>query len=393
MFLTVVLFINYSRSDWRLAKLIMRRRPDICHLPFATCNLQPNCSHNGMGKATFLTVVLFVCDIMNRNFVYAYNNLMIKKDLIINRLIGLFSWLLVCCFLFITATDVYIKNYGDISERLPTADFIREVEAVGYIYRRDEGYIRLMTYNLLSDSLGFSGTDAGGRAGGVCVILDESEPDVICFQEMSRKWFATVKSNTQYKFINFFRTAVLGTMTTIAYNSKTLELLFSGEQTFSVGGDSRLRRMVWGVFSDKKNGKIFAVVNVHFDLSKRSESGISDDSIQLSQALETVGLVKEVIEKLKCPIFILGDFNAKEGTTARNSPVYELLEAAFYNAEHQAKCVSEGSAPRSATYKNDHIFYYGNVSVERYCLLSNEAFSTLSDHYPIFVDVRLASEE
>jgi hypothetical protein len=39
---------------------------------------------------------------------------MIEKDLIVNRLIKLVSWLLVGSFLFITATGIYIKNYGDI---------------------------------------------------------------------------------------------------------------------------------------------------------------------------------------------------------------------------------------------------------------------------------------
>ena len=314
---------------------------------------------------------------------------MINKDLIVNRLIKFASWLLVGSFLFITATDIYIKNYGDISGKQPAESFIREAEAVGYIYNRAEDNIRLLTYNLLSDSLGFEGTDATERAGGVCSILEELSPDVICFQEMSRKWFASIKNNTNYKFINFFRTAVFGAMTTMAYNNRKVDLLFSGEKTFSVGGDSRLRRMVWGVFSNKLNGKAFAVVNIHFDLSKKNETAIFDDSLQMSQALETTRFVKEVIDTMKCPVFILGDFNAKQSTKEKISPVYEVLDSVFYNAKKYAKSVSEGSLSQPVTSKNDHIFYYGNVSIERYCLLSNERFEYLSDHYPIFVDVKL----
>ncbi len=326
---------------------------------------------------------------MNRVKVYDYNNLMIKKDLIVNRLIKLLSWVLVGSFLFITATDMYIKNYGDITGKLPSESFIREVEAVGYIYGREEDTVRLMTYNLLSDSLGFTGTDAGERAGGVCAIIETLSPDVIGFQEMSRKWFATVKNNTSYKFIGFFRTTVFGTMTTLAYNSKRVELLFSGEKTFSVGGDSRMRRIVWGVFSNKRNGKIFAVVNIHFDLLKKKTFSAFDDSLQMSQALETTRFVKDVIDRLKCPVFILGDFNVKQSTAEKVSPVYEILDSVFYNAKKYAESVSVGSAPQSSTYKNDHIFYFGNVAIERYCLLSNENFVALSDHYPIFADVRL----
>lgn len=312
---------------------------------------------------------------------------MIKNNLILKRLIKLLSWLLVCIFLFLTATDMYIKNYGDISGKLLTESFIRETEAIGYIYKKEDASVRLMTYNLLSDSLGFAGTDAGERAGGVCEILESLSPDVIGFQEMSRKWFATIKSNTNYKFIHFFRTTLFGTMTTLAFNSKRVDLLFSGEKTFSVGGDSRLRRMVWGVFSNKIDGKIFAVVNIHFDLSKKNGTSVLDDSFQMSQALETTRFVKEVIDALKCPVFILGDFNVKQSTIEKVSPVYEILDSVFYNAKKFAQNVSVGNMPQSVTSKNDHVFYFGNVLIEKYCLLSNENYDSLSDHYPIFVDV------
>lgn len=312
---------------------------------------------------------------------------MIKRDLVLKIIIKLLSWLLVGSFLFITATDMYIKNYGDVSGKLPAESFIRETEAIGYIYKKEDSSVRLMTYNLLSDSFGFSGTDASERAGGVCKILESLSPDVIGFQEMSRKWFASIKSNTGYKFINFYRTTLFGTMTTLAFNSKRVDLLFSGEKTFSIGGDSRLRRMVWGVFSNKKDGKVFAVVNIHYDLSKKTDASVFDDSFQMSQALETIAFVKDLVDKMNCPVFILGDFNVKESTSEKNSPVYEILDSAFYNGKKYAQTVSSGAIPQSSTYKNDHIFYYGNVSVRRYCLLSNEAFSELSDHFPVFVDV------
>ncbi len=326
---------------------------------------------------------------MNRLTGFDNTIFMIKKDLIVKRFIKLLSWLLVGSFLFLTATDMYIKNYGDISGNLPSESFIRETEAVGYIYKKEEDSVRLMTYNLLSDSLGFAGTDASERAGGVCKILESLSPDIIGFQEMSRKWFVAVKSNTDYKFIDFFRTTLFGTMTTLAFDSKRVDLLFSGEKTFSVGGDSRLRRMVWGVFSNKKDGKIFGVVNIHFDLSKKNQFSSFDDSLQMSQALETTRFVKEVIDTLKCPVFILGDFNVKQSTVEKISPVYEILDSVFYNAKKFAQSVSVGSSPQSVTSKNDHVFYFGNVSIERYCVLSNESYETLSDHYPIFVDVNL----
>lgn len=40
--------------------------------------------------------------------------------------------------------------------------------------------------------------------------------------------------------------------------------------------------------------------------------------------------------------------------------------------------------PNEPTY--DHIFLNGEAQLLRYCILSPEALSEMSDHYPIFVD-------
>lgn len=44
----------------------------------------------------------------------------------------------------------------------------------------------------------------------------------------------------------------------------------------------------------------------------------------------------------------------------------------------------EMCTPNEPTY--DHIFLNGEAQVCRYCILSPEALSEMSDHYPIFVD-------
>lgn len=44
----------------------------------------------------------------------------------------------------------------------------------------------------------------------------------------------------------------------------------------------------------------------------------------------------------------------------------------------------EMCTPNEPTY--DHIFLNGEMQVRRYCILSPEALSEMSEHYPIFVD-------
>ncbi len=307
------------------------------------------------------------------------NNFMIK-----NNIYKAMAIIITILFFLLTGADMYLKTYGDISQYPATTEEITEIERLSNFYKKEETQIRLMTYNILADSIGFEGSPAETRADGVCKIINGISPDVCGFQETSRKWFACIFNNTNYKFIHPIRSAFFSTMTTLAYNPGTLNLLAFGDQVFKSGSNSPLRRMVWGVFRHKKTDKVFAVVNTHFSLS---EGHFTDNTTPLTQALELITLCKDLKTLFNCPVFALGDFNAHKATKQTPSPIYDILTTAFQNTSNLAKIISHGENTNRKSLFIDHIFSFGDVEIAQHTTMSQNNMKNLSDHYPIFCDV------
>lgn len=289
-------------------------------------------------------------------------------------------------FFLLTGADMYLKTYGDISRESASKEAIEEIESLSDYYNKKSDRIRIMTYNVLADSVGFEGTPVVTRADGVCRIIEGIAPDVCGFQEMNRKWFACVYNNTDYKFIHPVRTALFDTMTVLAYNPRTVVPLSFGEQVFKNSNGSLLRRMVWGVFVHRKTNSVFAVVNTHFSLS---DGNFTDNTTPLTQALELITLCKELKNLFGCPVFPVGDFNAKESTRTVPSPIYNILCAAFTNTAHIAEAVSNGENTLKKQPSVDHIFAFGDAEIPLHTTLSQSTFKAYSDHFPVFCDINI----
>ncbi len=289
-------------------------------------------------------------------------------------------------FFLLTGADMYLKSYGDISQYPATTEETTEIDKLSDFYKKEEKHIRLMTYNLLADSIGFEGTPAQTRADSVCRILKGISPDVCGLQETSRKWFACIYNNTNYKFIHPIRTALFDSMTTLIYNPKTVTLVAFGEKVFESGNNSRLRRMVWGVFRHKETDTLFAVINTHFSLS---EGNFTDNTTPLTQALELITLSKEIKNIFKCSVFSVGDFNTTRSTKNTPSPIYNILTTAFQNTKDISKTVSNGENTTEKTLSVDHIFSFGDATITHHVTLSQANFKELSDHYPVFCDTEM----
>ena len=293
--------------------------------------------------------------------------------------------IIITIILFLlTGADMYIKNYGDISQFKGSEAEKEQINRLARYYQSDENGIRLMTYNLLADTIGFEGSPAQTRADLVCTTINSISPDVCAFQETSRKWFACILNNTRYKFIHPIRSAVFQAMTTLAYNPEAVNLVAFGEQVFKSGSNSPLRRMVWGIFRHKKTDKLFAVVNTHFSLSS---APLNDNTTPLTQALELITLCKELKKLFNCPVFPMGDFNTHKPTSKTPSPIYDILTTAFQNTLNQAKTISNGDNTNKNTLFIDHIFAFGDAKILQHTTLSQSIFAQLSDHYPVFCDI------
>ena len=326
----------------------------------------------GFAKLLHILTTHYLPEIVNTNSMIK-NNIYKTTAIIITIILFL-----------LTGADMYIKNYGDISQFKGSESEINQINRLSEYYEKRENEIRLMTYNILADTIGFEGSPAQTRADLVCTTINSIAPDVCAFQETSRKWFACIYNNTRYKFVHPIRTGILSTMTTLAYNPQTVTLLSFGEKVFENGDPSPLRRMVWGAFHHKKTDKTFVVISTHFSIS---DPQLSDNTTPLSQALEAINLSKQLKNLFDCNLFIMGDFNAKSSTKKTPSPVYDILSTTFLNTKILAKEICNGENTKKSTPSIDHIFCYGNPEITRHVTLSQSIFAQLSDHYPIFCDI------
>ncbi len=277
----------------------------------------------------------------------------------------------------LTATDIYIRAKGDISAA-PISHKLEEItEAIGESIPAPSDGITIFSYNLLSDSAGYEGSNATNRSKGVLKIFEELKPDIIGVQEMSRRWYCILTTNTPYKTIHPIRTFIFENMTGILYNPLTTELLFSGEAVYSNGGDSRLRRMVYGIFMHKSTNRLFGVVNTHLNLPDKS----NDSIIAQTQAMELTEKCRDIQEIYNCPIIITGDFN-----TSKKDIVYTLLTSTF---DDTGKTAEKIFRDKTIKQSNDYIFTYGKLRTDSFIIFTHQEFTALSDHHPICAYIKL----
>lgn len=292
--------------------------------------------------------------------------------------------LIVLCTVFILAVplDISADSTADTTIEAQISDICRRT---AQLHTKDENTVRILTYNVLSDGIGFEGSPCEGRKAGVLEVLSALSPDVVCLQEVSRGWFTVLKNDSSLTAVNPLETEIAGLMTVILFDPETVELKNHGNEVYNTGGDYRMRRAVWGLFRRKESGETFCVVNTHFNITKNYNSYSS------IQAMELIEITDDLRNQYSCPIFVTGDFNAKKRTTVSYpaSSVYEILASHFSDGSLTCKSFSTGNTGISRNSTVDHIFTVGDLKIYRYVILSQKVFLHLSDHYPIFVDAQL----
>lgn len=285
---------------------------------------------------------------------------------------------------FLTISLVLTFNSYNFSSDYPIAseEFINLTENLNKTNKKAPCDIRIMTYNLLADGIWFKGSPAYTRADGVCRIINETKPDVVGLQEAGRNWRKCIRDNTEYTFICPIETEIQDAMTCIIYNTGNLILLKSGEQALKHGKDTRLRRIIWGIFMQKNTGKVFIVINTHFNLSTQN------NIIPMQQATELLEFCETIKQRYNFPLFFIGDFNARERNriTKPSSAVYENLCTKLQDTKSISKSISNGPNQSAYASSNDHIFISGTAEIKKYTILSQHNMSLLSDHYPVFID-------
>lgn len=289
-----------------------------------------------------------------------------------------------------TVLGAYIQGGSD-KYSLPE-DFSSAMQQVDSTKQNDE--IRIMTSNLLVHYKSWGGTDARPRAKMFFETVNTYQPDVIGVQEVSGQWHNCLMRNKgSYKMLYPVSTGAFMRMTALMYNTDTLNLIDKGQMKYDEGNDARLRRAVWGIFESKETGKKFAVISTHFDCIRKNE-----EELMLSYMETQTRQINEISDSIKeeygVPVFCIGDFNTMnpgEGVDPiMDAPeIYEELCKTLTDTRLVAAEKVSGDALEADAPTWDHIFLNGEAQINRYAIVSPQALSEMSDHYPIFVDAEL----
>lgn len=301
----------------------------------------------------------------------------------------------LCVIIAFGISGTFIGAYiqGGIDKYSLPDNFDSAMQQIDNTKQDDE--VRIMTSNLLVHYKSWGGPDARPRAKMFFETVHTYQPDVIGVQEVSGQWFNCIMRNKDsYKMLYSFSTGALMRMTGLMYNSETLTLIDKWQIAYEQGNDSRLRRAVWGVFESKKTGERFAVISTHFDCIRENEEELMHSYMDY-QTKKIAEISAELKEKYNVPVFSIGDFNTKnqgEGVDPiMDAPeIYDELCKEFTDTRLVSKEKVSGNALDSADEPTwDHIFLDGEAQIDRYAIVSPEALSTMSDHYPIFADVSI----
>lgn len=314
------------------------------------------------------------------------NSMKKKTQILITILITALSFII--CPIIYNQPFIEYNFYTGKSE----SPFDEQIKKDNLILKKSENEVRIMTLNLLAHYKSWGGKPVEERSDIFFSIRDGYSPDVLGLQEMCSDWYNEInKQKNNYKFVSPLKTAFPQKMTAILYNSDTIELIDSGSITFSDCWNFKSRRAVWGVFRHKTINKIFTVVNTHLSFLEELEE--ENFFTQTCQVNELYSVTQFLELQYPYPIFVIGDFNTKRRVyyqkSVINSGSYGILNSLYTDSEDIAKNKFCGENFNFNNTLIDHIFIKGDVTVKNLSLLSQNCFSSLSDHYPLFADIKL----
>lgn len=272
--------------------------------------------------------------------------------------------------------------------------------------------LRIMTNNVWnrdanSEAWAAIGKDCSApvRAPGFVRVYSESRPDVVNTQEMTALMLKSILDGLRGMGFDYAGLAIndpVDDFTAIIYNRQTLTLLESGHHVFGYASDAKSKGYTWGRFEHKATGRSFVSLSTHLWWKRESVQPGSDEWRE-RQAGEIVEFSEELERKFGCPVFVQGDFNTRTSSGAFAA----FISGGFTNCRDLATvfaddlrgyhfCTpagfSEDLYPGTYTENGiDHMLVrnQGGAEILSFRHIIPDYYYSLSDHYPVCVDVRL----
>lgn len=196
---------------------------------------------------------------------------------------------------------------------------------------------------------------------------------------------------------------------TIAYNSKTVELEEYGTYLSEYSDNDNCRYLTYGVFHLKNTDKKFVATSTHWNLNRPPIEK------RIHQAEESARLSLELQSKYNCPVVSCGDYNNDESTEiykaymnvsnyydtkyeaadrGLTAPTYHLGtgggDKEDYTSEYWYRNEDTLRESQVDSYMSiDHIFASREFKVNYYDVISESRALYSSDHMPSYADLKL----
>lgn len=184
-----------------------------------------------------------------------------------------------------------------------------------------------------------------------------------------------------------------GEFSPVFYRKDRFELLENGQFWLSttpdkpgLGWDAACNRIcTWGKFKHKSFGKVFLMLNTHFDHV--------GDTARANSAMLISKFIKEISGNESIPVILTGDFNL----TPDKLPI-QLIKKELHDSRDISKETPYGPIgtfngfqhDSPLTERIDYIFVNNKVSIIKYATLTDSKDNRYpSDHLPVFVKAAL----
>ena len=238
-------------------------------------------------------------------------------------------------------------------------------------------------------------------------LISKYDPDVCGFQECnpktSRAGDTPIASLLSDFYNEVFPENADHNFTPLFYHRERMTCIDCGWFLFDGKNDKNSKSVTWAILEEKASGKRAAFLSVHFWWKWESEE---DTLGRRANARQLVDFCKELAEKYSVPFFVMGDLNSGVGAhqgedaylTMRSLGMRDLRalakETTSMQTAHEYPVLNEegnyenGGQPHKTL---DYIFGFGKepLSVDRFCVLTEEDALNSSDHCPLVADVQI----
>ena len=309
------------------------------------------------------------------------------------------------------AVNIFAEDYVAAGTDI-AAGFSQSGSAEGRLVfsRTGTSNLRIMTNNVWQcddnqDAWRAIGEDcsAKNRAIGLAKAYAACKPDIICLQEMSTVMLRFLKNNLKEYGLEYKTLSPDSNChTPILYNPETVTLEDNGFHMYTYGNNGSSKSYCWGYFKLNSTGEHFIALSTHLWWKSESvEPG--SNTWRRMQAEEIVALSEELIAKYDCPMFIQGDLNCTTSSEAVQALIkggfktnYDLATVYKDNIRGHHQCDASGYATEmySGSYTQNGIDHMltknlGDSEVQCFRHVVVDFFFNLSDHFPIFTDIKL----